>query len=80
MGRYSKGAAERPFKITYTHGDRKVGRVVSCASPAGVVRSTTVRVFVGEADMAWVELDDELFAVVEVDENGALQLLTEKAA
>ena len=67
----------RPFKVEYrSKQGRKVGRIASCGSPEGVVRSTTVRIFSGEANAAFVFLDGDLFAIIE-DVNGAVTLIVQ---
>lgn len=66
-------SGQRPFKVVYFLGRNRVGRVCACGSPEGVVRTTAVRVFSGEADLARVHLDDALFAIIE-DDHGKVSL------
>lgn len=61
----------RPFKVEYLDKrGHKVGRIVSCGSPEGVVRSTTVNVFCGKGTAAMVYIDGALFATVEMRKSG----------
>lgn len=44
--------ASRPYKIEYRSNGAKVGKIVSCGSPEGVIKAATVRVYVGHAEYA----------------------------
>lgn len=53
----------RDYKLLYSNRQgQKLGRLVSCASETGVVRSACVRVFQGEADLVEVFYHQELIA------------------
>lgn len=55
---------KRPYKVTYINNGRKVGRIASCGSAEGVLRTATVRVFLRTADEARVFVNDERIARV----------------
>lgn len=57
-----RGDASRPFKVEYEKNWEKVGRISSCSTPEGVIRSAAFRVLSDQADSADVYLHGELFA------------------
>ncbi len=73
MARWYKFSA-RPYRVTYTFGTRKVGRVAACGTPEGVVRSAAVRVFQGEADTARVEFLGEPVCYIVRDDKGSVSI------
>lgn len=56
--------SKRPYKVQYMSSGRKVGRIASCATPEGVLRTATVRVFVRTADEARVFVGSDRIASV----------------
>jgi hypothetical protein len=75
MGRNVAVWPKRPFKITYLANFEKVGRVVTCASPEAVVRSTSLAVISGRADEARVLFDQQVFAVMSRQKDGAVRFV-----
>jgi len=77
MGRNVTVWPKRPFKITYYTGKNpnleKVGRVDACSSPEAVVRSSSLAVISGRAEMASVYMEEYLFAAMIRQSDGAIR-------
>lgn len=68
----------RSFKVLYLNTSNvKLGRICSCASIEGVIRTAAVRVFTGAADSAFVEVHGEVVAVIDRNDAGQVSLYTE---
>lgn len=68
----------RDFKVLYLNTSNvKLGRICSCGSIEGVIRTAAVRIFTGQADSAFVELHGETVAVIDRDSRGHVSLHTE---
>jgi hypothetical protein len=64
-------ASSRPFKLVYkvgsTYRDESTVLVSHAASPEGILRAATVRLYSGQADRVEITLDGDPFATLRMD-------------